>query len=214
MRIWSRMDLEFLPARPNLLLISIHSTSVYNYLDPAVPLVAASPVSGLDFCNVTIILDHRGANDPVLVTVWLPFEGRNGRFQATGGGGLAAGLFQLAPGVAAGYATAGTDGALALGGTIDANSGLWIMGSDGTPRAELLNNFAYRSGHDLVIVGRAVIKAFYGTCPKYSYWNGCSTGGRQGYFAAQEYPGDFDGILATFASYFGAQESATNVADG
>ncbi|OBT98119.1 hypothetical protein VE01_03846 [Pseudogymnoascus verrucosus] len=183
---------------PDISIISINSSPVYNYSYPAIP-SSNTPVSGVDFCNVTIILDHRRANDSVLVTVWLPFKGWNGRFQATGGGGLAAGLFEpeLAPAVAAGYATAGTDGGLTLGGTIDANSGLWVLGSDGTPRAELVKNFAYRSQHDLAIVGKAVTKQFYGTSPKYSYWNGCSTGGRQGYFAAQKYPGDFDGILAS-----------------
>lgn len=149
---------------PDISIISINSNPVYNYSYPDIT-SSNTPVSGVDFCNVTIILDHRKANDSVLVTVWLPFKGWNGRFQATGGGGLAAGLFEreLAPAVAAGYATAATDGGLTLGGTIDANSGLWVLGSDGIPRAELVKNFAYRSQHDLAIVGKAVTKAFYGT---------------------------------------------------
>jgi hypothetical protein len=64
----------------------------------------------------------------------------------------------------------------------------------------LLTNFAARSAHDMAAVGKDVAKRFYGTAVNYSYWNGCSTGGRQGYEEAQDYPADFDGILATSAA--------------
>jgi len=46
------------------------------------------------------------------------------------------------------------------------------------------------------VIGKAVTESFYGKPPHHSYWNGCSTGGRQGYMMAQQYPNLFDGILA------------------
>jgi feruloyl esterase len=46
------------------------------------------------------------------------------------------------------------------------------------------------------VKGKAILQAFYGRGPKLSYWNGCSTGGRQGLKEAQAYPNDFDGIIA------------------
>src|SRR5437773_11519950 len=46
------------------------------------------------------------------------------------------------------------------------------------------------------VQAKALIQAFYGSAPKYSYWNGCSTGGRQGLKEAQMFPNDYDGIIA------------------
>src|SRR5215470_8713003 len=43
---------------------------------------------------------------------------------------------------------------------------------------------------------KAVIKAYYSKPQDYAYWNGCSTGGRQGWIEAQLFPEDYDGILA------------------
>ena len=40
------------------------------------------------------------------------------------------------------------------------------------------------------------INAYYGSAPKFSYWNGCSAGGRQAMKEAQMFPGDFNGIIA------------------
>ena len=61
---------------------------------------------------------------------------------------------------------------------------------------EKLIDFAYRSEHEMAVKAKAIINAFYGSAPKYSYWNGCSAGGRQALKEAQMYPADFDGIIA------------------
>jgi hypothetical protein len=54
----------------------------------------------------------------------------------------------------------------------------------------------------MAVVGKAAISAYYGHPAKYAYWSGCSTGGRQGMVAAQQYPGDFDGIAAGAPAIF------------
>jgi hypothetical protein len=54
-------------------------------------------------------------------------------------------------------------------------------------------------------MGKAVVKAFYGRVPSYSYWNGCSTGGRQGHSMAQRCPEQYDGILATASGFHGGR---------
>ena len=48
----------------------------------------------------------------------------------------------------------------------------------------------------MTVKSKEIIKAFYGNAPQLSYWNGCSTGGRQGLKEAQMFPNDYDGIIA------------------
>jgi feruloyl esterase len=58
-----------------------------------------------------------------------------------------------------------------------------------------LIDFAYLSVHETAVLSKRVIEAYYRAAPKYSYWVGCSTGGRQGLQEAQRYPEDFDGLV-------------------
>jgi feruloyl esterase len=50
------------------------------------------------------------------------------------------------------------------------------------------------------VKAKAVINAFYGNAPARSYFNGCSTGGRQALMEASRFPDDFDGIIAGAAA--------------
>ena len=57
-------------------------------------------------------------------------------------------------------------------------------------------DFAYRGNHVTALAAKALIKAFYGRAPRYSYFSGCSDGGREALVEAERYPQDFDGIAA------------------
>src|SRR6185436_15725265 len=61
---------------------------------------------------------------------------------------------------------------------------------------EKLIDFGYRAMHEMAVQSKAIIQAFYKRGPQLSYYQGCSTGGRQGMMEAQKYPEDFDAIIA------------------
>ncbi|KAF4964322.1 hypothetical protein FSARC_7767 [Fusarium sarcochroum] len=176
---------------------SIIASPVYNYSifisqNGANP-PASTNFTNLDFCNVTVTYTHPGQKRKIHVQVWLPFNW-NGRFQGSGGGGWAAGLgaMSLAPGVALGYATATTD----AGHSETDSTESWALNSSGKVDLNALQDFAATALGDLATIGKAVTKIFYSEAAKYSYWNGCSTGGREGFMLAQRFPEAFDGVLA------------------
>lgn len=61
---------------------------------------------------------------------------------------------------------------------------------------QLRIDFAYRANHATALVAKALILAFYGQAPRFSYFSGCSDGGREALVEAERYPRDFDGIAA------------------
>ncbi|EFY93649.1 feruloyl esterase, putative [Metarhizium acridum CQMa 102] len=149
----------------------------------------------LNFCNVTINYAHQGWRDNVQVTVWLPLKGWNGRLSGIGGAGLSS-LWtdnRFAPAVSRGYAAVGTDAGHARN-PIDATS--WALDAAGNVNFFLVQNFFALSQNEAAIIAKKVIADLYGQGPRYSYWDGCSTGGRQGLMLAQRYPAAYDGILA------------------
>jgi hypothetical protein len=70
------------------------------------------------------------------------------------------------------------------------------VNEDGTYNLQFINDFIRNGMKQQVLFSKAVAKTYYAMKPAYNYWNGCSTGGRQGYVLAQELPNELDGILA------------------
>src|SRR5207253_2193587 len=137
------------------------------------------------FCRVAATLKPT-SDSSIDMEVWLP-ETWNGKFEFVGGGGWAGVISYpaLATALQEGYATASTDT-----GHKGGNANFAI----GHP--EKVVDFAYRAVHESTVKAKTIMTAYYGRGPRLSYWNGCSTGGRQGLMEAQRYPEDFDGIVA------------------
>ncbi|KAF5379355.1 hypothetical protein D9757_007672 [Collybiopsis confluens] len=144
-----------------------------------------SQVTFSDMCRVALNVSTSDQSG-IIMEAWLPTNW-TGRFLSTGNGGLAGCIqyIDLAYGAELGFATVG------------ANNG--HNGSSGEAfyeHPEVLKDFVYRSVHTNVIVGKEITKMFYGAPHTFSYYSGCSTGGRQGFKSVQDFPEDFDGVLA------------------
>ena len=138
------------------------------------------------FCRVAIVL--RPTSDSEINTeIWLPVSGWNRKLQSVGNGAWAGVIpyGAMAAAITSGYATAGTDT-----GHVGNTAG-FVPG-----HPERLVDYGYRAVHEMTVAAKAIVRAFYGDGPRYSYWNGCSTGGRQGLMEAQRYPADYDGVIA------------------
>ncbi len=62
--------------------------------------------------------------------------------------------------------------------------------------SQKLIDYAFRSLHVTAMTAKRVAAEFYGGAPRRSYFDGCSTGGRQALILAQRFPQDFDGIIS------------------
>jgi pimeloyl-ACP methyl ester carboxylesterase len=81
-------------------------------------------------------------------------------------------------------------------------------GSVWTTNVQQQADFAYRGQHITTLAAKKLIKAYYGQTQKFSYFVGCSDGGREGLMAAQRYPADYNGIIAGApAAHFQIQNS-------
>jgi hypothetical protein len=167
-----------------------------------------SPPVPVTFCRVQLTVQPQ-----INIEVWLPLpENWNHRFQAQGGGGYAGSIIYSALSMAVTgdevtgqFATASTDTGHPAGGTANGQGGANGAQGDGgfalDPTTHMLNeglivDFASRSLHEMTEKAKALIRAYYGEPQKFAYWSGCSTGGRQGLLEAQQFPDDYDGILA------------------
>src|SRR3954462_11370616 len=141
-------------------------------------------------CRVSATLRPSPDSD-IKGEVWLPQDvAWNGRFVGTGNGGYAGAIRydELAGPLQLGFAVANTDMGTAPATALD---GKPLIG-----HPEKWIDWGYRSTHLMTIAAKQVVETFYGQAAAYAYFTGCSTGGGQGLHEAQQFPEDYDGILA------------------
>jgi hypothetical protein len=163
---------------------------------PNTKIKSAAVLEKDSMCRIEAIVNHPPAQDSVVVWLALPIKNWNGRFSGIGGGGFLGGASDLNPGknplLINGFAAGSTDTGHKGG------SGSFALSKDGQLNWQLIQDNAYLGIHDMTVVGKEIIKAYYGQPAKYSYFLGGSTGGRQGLSEAQRFPNDYDGILSFY----------------
>ena len=191
---------------------SLTSLSTDRFKVEAAEWVAASPlragptgatVDVPDHCLFRVMLDPRPSDLPEMsygtgIELRLP-RNWNGRLLFQGGGGLngvllpAIGAVQgFPPALARGFAVVSTDSGHRGRSAIDSRFGV-------DQQAKL--DFAYQAVARTTHEAKSLLSRFYGRNPQYSYFMGCSTGGREAMLAAQRLPLEFDGVIAGNPSY-------------
>ena len=161
--------------------------------------IIAASGPNVAYCQVNILYGEN-PNQNINIRVGLPLSEMdggtggvqgawNGRTQGIGGGGCAGGLGVTGP-VNTGYVGSGNDTGHS-GGNCEPG-----VNEDGTYNLQFINDFIRNGMKQQILFSKAVAKTYYAKKPAYNYWNGCSTGGRQGYVLAQELGSELDGILA------------------
>ena len=163
-----------------------------------------SGANGQQWCKLTVELSQTDGAETVTVLVGLPLEHWNGRFLGLGGGGFVAGFpAAVVEGVNRGFAVAVTNAGRAYDFDADPSEiarvsmkSQFLIGADGKLDWVKLQDFAYRSIHDMTVIGKEAATEFYSVKPRYAYFSGCSTGGRQGQSEVQRYPDDYNGVMS------------------
>ncbi|KAH8651025.1 Tannase/feruloyl esterase [Xylariales sp. PMI_506] len=146
-------------------------------------------------CNVTFGYTHVGKNDKTNVWFYLPAPSEfKNRYLATGGGGfsITSGASALEAGIPYGAATGTTDGGL---GSWSAQLTDVVLYANGSMNYDALFAFSYLAIHENTVLGKALTEKFYNVPKLYSYYSGCSEGGREGWSQLQRYGTQFDGAV-------------------
>ncbi|KAF7344213.1 Carboxylic ester hydrolase [Mycena venus] len=172
--------------------LHLENTTILNVTYLAAPTNVSTPgtcqstaqVSAAPLCRVQFVINTTSTS-AVHAEAWLP-DTWFGRFLGLGNGELGGCVDynNLDYGTSLHFAAVSSDN-----------------GHDGSGAAflhhpEIINDFAFRAVHVEAVIGKEIVRAYYGRPVAKSYYLGCSTGGRQGTQAALKFPEDFDGIVA------------------
>lgn len=142
------------------------------------------------------------------VSYWLPApDSFEGRYVSTGGGGLAinSGSSYSPSGIIVGAVSGITDGGF---GDFNTQFDAVFLAANDTINWQATYMFGYQAHHELATLGKAYTANLYNVTDKvYSYYQGCSEGGREGWSQMQRFADQFDGAaIGAPAFRYGQQQ--------
>ncbi|KAF2967083.1 hypothetical protein GQX73_g6477 [Xylaria multiplex] len=171
----------------------------------------------IDYCTATFAYSHNGINnDTVQVSYLIPAPDKfSNRYLSTGGGGLAinSGTTYTSGGVAVGAVAGITDGGF---GSFNTQYNAVFLEAEGTVNWQATYMFGYQAHHELAALGKQFTRNLFNVPEAdkvYSYYQGCSEGGREGWSQAQRFADLFDGLV-TAAPAFRLSQLQTNHLSG
>ena len=166
---------------------SLIALTGYEFSVSTAAIVVAS-ADAPEYCRITGLIAPEIRFDLALPSVW------NGRLYMFGNGGYAGEALDT-PGRVANLRRALAKGFAAVQTNTGHDAASEPLGSFAASPQKFVD-YAYRAVHVTAVTAKRVLQTYYGTPPRRSYFDGCSTGGRQGLIEAQRFPEDFDGIVA------------------
>ena len=183
----------------SLALVDYNATFLNATDYPVDTLNVTNTYNNIPFCGIYASISYGTGNDSLIFALWLPDPSQyEHRFMAVGNGGLAGTidyvnmLTQLNAGL--GFAVAGGDAGHSAS-----------LNNDGIGEPGVYLPFLHDEAqvtawiHDAISLitpaATAIADAYYGQGARFSYYDGCSTGGAQGFALAQYHPQLFDGIV-------------------
>jgi feruloyl esterase len=178
------------PVKYCLVVLSYSSTPANDPTPQNITIYVGLPVNSLDG-GVTGSIVNPPNNFTTVEGNW------NGRTEGQGGGGCTGNNdVNSAGAVENGFVGSGTDGGHGSP-TNDPNNtcepGVLKLGQ---LNYQYIQDWVYNGPQQEILWSKKVANLYYGKAPLYNYWNGCSTGGHQGYALAQTLAGELDGVLA------------------
>jgi tannase len=155
------------------------------------------PDATFDYCNVTFAYSHNGKDDKVLLEYWLPSpDNFKNRYLSTGGMAYAinGGTSNLPGGVMYGAVAGITDGGF---GGFDTSWDAVFLKSNGSINWDSVYMIGYQGIGEMTTIGKDFTKQFYNMSDSklYTYYQGCSEGGREGWSQIQKYGDVYDGVI-------------------
>jgi tannase len=196
----------------NLLPETVTASAVYNASLGSGMMGATKSANAAtyNYCNVTVSYTHTGKGDVIPLKFAFPepstFENR---FYLSGGGG-----FSLSSDATGGLTYGAASGATSAG--YDAFNNSYdevVLYGNGTINWDATYAFAYTALGELTKIGKPLTQAFYGnsTNKVYTYFEGCSDGGREGMSQVQRWGDEYDGVVAGAPAFRFAQQQVHHV---